>query len=112
MRAIAATPTSLTEWAPEQTQFWERTGSRIAWRTLTITTITLILSFATWFMMSAIVVRLPGIGFKFTNDQLFWLAAMPGLAGGTLRIVHTFLLPIYGTRKIISVATFIKRLSK
>ena len=108
MRAIAATPTSLTEWAPEQTQFWERTGSRIAWRTLTITTITLILSFATWFMMSAIVVRLPGIGFKFTNDQLFWLAAMPGLAGGTLRIVHTFLLPIYGTRKIISVATFIK----
>jgi NNP family nitrate/nitrite transporter-like MFS transporter len=108
MRAIATPATWLNEWAPEQPQFWQKTGSRIAWRTLTITTITLTLSFATWFMMSAIVVRLPGIGFRFTTNQLFWLAAMPGLAGGTLRIVHTFLLPIYGTRKIISVATFIK----
>ncbi|MEK9137525.1 MAG: MFS transporter, partial [Bacteroidota bacterium] len=36
--------------------------------------------------------------------------AMPGLAGGTLRIIHTFLLPIYGTRHIITVATFIKLL--
>lgn len=108
MRAIATPATWLTEWTPEQPQFWQETGSRIAWRTLTITTITLTLSFATWFMMSAIVVRLPGIGFTFTTNQLFWLAAMPGLAGGTLRIGHTFLLPIYGTRKIISVATFIK----
>src|SRR5262245_16240971 len=104
-----ATPaTWISEWTPELPQFWAKTGSRIAWRTLTITTVTLTLSFATWFMMSAIVVRLPGIGFKFSTAQLFWLAAMPGLAGGTLRILHTFLLPIYGTRKIVSVATFIK----
>ncbi|WP_435525450.1 hypothetical protein [Chryseobacterium indoltheticum] len=39
------------------------------------------------------------IGFKFTDDQLFWMAAMPGLVGGLLRIVNTFLIPIYGTRK-------------
>lgn len=98
----------LPEWTPEDPQFWESKGSRLAWRTLSITTLTLTLSFATWFMMSAIVVKLPGIGFKFTTSQLFWLAAMPGLAGGTLRIIHTFLLPIYGTRRIISVATLIK----
>jgi len=98
----------LTEWTPEDPQFWQSKGSRAAWRTLTITTLTLTLSFATWFLMSAVVVKLPGIGFKFTTSQLFWLAAMPGLAGGTLRIVHTFLLPIYGTRRIISVATLIK----
>lgn len=59
-------------------------------------------------MMSAIVVKLPGIGFKFTTSQLFWLAAMPGLAGGTLRIIHTFLLPIYGTRHIVTIATLLK----
>ncbi len=58
--------------------------------------------------MSAIVVRMPGIGFKFTPNQLFWLAAMPGLAGGTLRIVHTFLLPIFGTRHMVTVATLLK----
>ncbi len=100
--------TWLTEWKPEDPQFWKETGSRIAWRTLTITTATLILSFATWFVMSAIVVRLPNIGFKFDTMQLFWLAAMPGLAGGTLRIVHTFLIPLYGTRAVITMATFLK----
>ncbi len=100
--------TWLDKWDPEDDNFWESEGKKIAWRTLWITTFTLILSFATWFMMSAIVVKLPSIGFKFTSDQLFWLAAMPGLAAGTLRIVHTFLLPIYGTRHIITVATIIK----
>ncbi|HLB01066.1 MAG TPA: nitrate/nitrite transporter [Bacteroidota bacterium] len=98
----------LDEWKPEDTGFWEQTGRKIAWRTLTITTITLILSFATWFLMSAIVVRMPGIGFRFDTMQLFWLAAMPGLAGGTLRIIHTFLIPIFGTRKVITVSTLLK----
>lgn len=100
--------TWIDKWTPEDKDFWEKTGKKIAWRTLTVTTLSLILSFATWFMMSAIVVKLPGIGFKFTNDQLFWLAAMPGLAGGTLRIIHTFLLPIYGTRHVITISTLIK----
>lgn len=105
-----ASRTWLEKWTPEDVTFWNEEGGRIAWRTLTITTLTLILSFATWFMMSAIVVKLPGIGFNFTTTQLFWLAAMPGLAGGTLRIIHTFLVPIVGTRHIITFATFLKLL--
>jgi NNP family nitrate/nitrite transporter-like MFS transporter len=36
---------------------------------------------------------------------LFWLAAMPGLAGGTLRLVHMFLTPMFGTRHVVSLAT-------
>lgn len=100
--------TWLERWTPEDTGFWQTEGSRIAWRTLIVTTLTLTISFATWFMMSAIVVRMPGIGFKFTPNQLFWLAAMPGLAGGTLRIVHTFLLPIVGTRHMVTIATLLK----
>lgn len=100
--------TWLEKWTPEDENFWTETGSKIAWQTLTITTLTLILSFATWFMMSAIVVKLPGIGFNFSTTQLFWLAAMPGLAGGTLRIIHTFLVPIVGTRHIITFATLLK----
>ncbi len=102
--------TWLNKWNPEDNQFWESEGKKIAWRTLWATTVALILSFASWFMMSAIVTKLPGIGFKFTQDQLFWLAAMPGLAGGTLRIIHTFLIPIYGTRHTITISTFIKLL--
>ncbi len=100
----------LTRWDPENAEFWNTTGSRIAWRTLWITTGSLVLSFATWFMMSAVVVRLPGIGFKFDTMELFWLAAMPGLAGGTFRIIHTFLIPIFGTRNVIAISTFIKLL--
>lgn len=100
--------TWLTQWEPENPEFWRETGSKIAWRTLTITTLALTLSFASWFMMSGIVVRIPQIGFKFNTMQLFWLAAMPGLAGGTFRILHTFLIPLYGSRHVITITTFLK----
>lgn len=94
-------------WKPEDPEFWNTTGSKIAWRTLWVTTFCLILSFSTWFMVSAIVVKLSGIGFRFTESQLFWLNSMPGLAAGTLRIVHTFLIPIFGTRITITISTLL-----
>lgn len=108
MVATAAAKSVLAVWTPEDPSFWSRTGRPIALRTLTLTTASLVLSFATWFAMSAVVVRLPQVGFRFDTMQLFWLAAMPGLAGGTLRIVHTFLIPIFGTRKVIGLATLMK----
>lgn len=95
----------LADWRPEDAGFWETTGKRLAWRTLTITTLNLIMAFIVWFVVSALVVRLPAIGFDLTTSQLFWLAAMPGLAGGSLRIVHTFLIPLYGTRKVVTLST-------
>lgn len=94
-------------WNPEDQASWERSGSRVAWRTLWITTYCLILSFATWFMVSAIVVKLNGVGFAFDTQQLFWIAAMPGLAAGTLRIIHTFLIPVFGTRLTVTVSTLL-----
>ncbi|MGL6021488.1 MAG: MFS transporter [Chitinophagaceae bacterium] len=81
---------------------------KIAWHTLNITTVSLTLAFMSWFLISVVVVRLPQIGFSFSKTQLFWFAAMPGLAGGILRIIHMFLIPIYGTKKVISIATLIK----
>ncbi len=100
--------TWLKEWSPENNTFWESTGKKIAWRTLTITTISLTLSFIVWYLMSGIVTKLPGVGFNFTEKQLFWLASLPGLAAGTLRIIHTFLIPIYGTRHTVTISTLIK----
>jgi NNP family nitrate/nitrite transporter-like MFS transporter len=97
--------TWLRRWEPENAAFWAQTGSRLAWRTLAITTANLTMAFIVWFMVSALVVRLPAIGFKLTTGQLFWLAAMPGLAGGTLRLVHMFLTPIYGTRTVVGYST-------
>lgn len=95
----------IERWEPEDESFWESTGKRIAWRTLWITTANLTMAFVTWFVVSALVVRLPNVGFDLTTSQLFWLAAMPGLAGGTLRIVHTFLTPLFGTRRVVSISS-------
>ena len=99
--------TWLTRWEPGDQTFWDTTGRPLAWRTLWITTANLIMAFIAWFLVSALVVRLPGIGFKLTTAQLFWLTAMPGLAGGTLRIFHTFLVPLYGTRAVVSISTLL-----
>ena len=98
----------LPRWEPENPQFWNETGSAIAWRTCGITTFSLIFSFATWFVMSAVVVRMPAIGFKFTTMELFWLAAIPGLASGILRLIHSNFIPVLGTRPVVSVSTIIK----
>ena len=54
----------IQNWTPEDPVFWRQTGSKLAWRTCGITTFSLIFSFATWFVMSAVVVRMPAIGFK------------------------------------------------
>lgn len=102
---LSPNKTWVENWAPENKAFWEAGGSRLAWRTLAITTANLIMAFIIWFVVSALVVRLPAIGYSLTTNQLFWLAAIPGLAGGTLRIIHTFLVPLYGTRHVVAFST-------
>jgi NNP family nitrate/nitrite transporter-like MFS transporter len=98
---------TLEHWEPENEAFWESTGKRLAWRTLRITTASLTMAFSVWFLVSVIAVKLNDVGFGLSTTQLFWLTAMPGLAGGTLRIVHTFLVPIAGTRLVVSVSTIL-----
>jgi len=95
----------LQEWSPEDEEFWERGGEQIASRTLWVTTGSLTVSFAVWFVVSALIARLPKAGFEFTTPQLYWLVAMPGLAAGTLRIGHMFLTPVIGTRKVVTFST-------
>ena len=60
--------TWLKEWDPENETLWNSGGSKTAWKTLWITTGALIFSFSTWFIMSALVVKLNGIGFKFVAN--------------------------------------------
>ncbi|WP_243026633.1 MFS transporter [Thermus albus] len=96
--------TWIREWNPEDPKRWD---PGLAWRTLWITTFNLTLAFITWFAVSALVVRLPKVGFELSTTQLFWLTAMPGLAGGTLRIVWTFLPPILGTRHLVTFSTLL-----
>jgi NNP family nitrate/nitrite transporter-like MFS transporter len=53
-----------------------------------------------------VVAKLPAIGFRYTTDQLFWLAALPGLSGATLRIFYSFMVPIFGGRLWTTLTTW------
>ena len=88
----------LADWNPEDEGFWQATGRRIANRNLWISIPALLLAFAVWMVWSVVVVNLPSIGFKFTPDELFWLAALPGLSGALLRGFYAFMVPIFGGR--------------
>jgi NNP family nitrate/nitrite transporter-like MFS transporter len=96
----------LAEWKPEDPAFWASKGRAIAQRNLWISIPALLLAFAIWMVWSVVVAKLPAVGFKFSTDQLFWLAAMPGLSGATLRIFYSFMPPILGGRLWTSVSTW------
>ncbi len=89
---------TLTEWNPEDTSFWEGGGRRIASKNLWISIFCLLLAFSVWMVWSVVVAKLPAIGFAYSHDQLFWLAALPGLSGATFRIFYSFMVPIFGGR--------------
>src|SRR3990172_13350754 len=83
--------TWLERWEPESQEFWLEQGRTLAWQTLAITTVALVLSFATWFVLSAVVVRLPRLGFTYDTMQLFWLGGGPRPAGGGPPVGEPFL---------------------
>lgn len=81
---------AVDEWRPEDPAFWNA-NKGFAIRTLIISLLALHLAFAVWFTWSALVVRLPGLGFQLTVEQRFWLPAMALLMGAIARFPHTFL---------------------
>ena len=95
----------IQHWNPEDAAFWQRQGYGIANRNLWISIPALTLAFAVWMVWSVVVVKLPQVGFRFTTNQLFWLAALPGLFGATLRIFYSFMVPIFGGRRWTAIST-------
>ena len=92
----------LSNWNPENEETWD---SRLAWRTLWITTYSMLLGFATWYLVSAIAPELNSIGYDLSTGQLYWLVAIPGLAAGIFRLIFMFLPPILGTRVLVSLSS-------
>jgi NNP family nitrate/nitrite transporter-like MFS transporter len=102
----ALAPQLITDWRPEEPEFWKSTGRTVANRNLWLSIPALLLSFAVWMVWSVVVAKLPQIGFNYTTDQLFWLAALPGLSGATLRIFYSFMAPIFGGRLWTTLTTW------
>ena len=94
----------LTDWNPEDSQSWD---SKIAWRTLAITTYSMIMAFCVWFLVSAIAPKLNDIGFHLSKEQLYWLTSMPGLSCGPIRLAYMFLPPLVGTRKLVGYSSLL-----
>jgi len=96
---------TLEDWRPDDPEFWETTGHRVANRNLWISIPCLLLAFSVWMVWSVVVAMLPSIGFDYTIDELFWLAALPGLSGATLRMFYAFVMPIVGGRRWTTLTT-------
>ena len=102
----ALTPKLITDWRPEDETFWQETGKKVANRNLWLSIPALLLSFSVWMVWSVVVAKLPQIGFGYSTGQLFWLAALPGLSGATLRIFYSFMVPIFGGRLWTTLTTW------
>lgn len=96
---------TLTIWTPEDKAFWETQGQAIAKINLWISVPALFLAFAVWQVWSVVAVGLPALGFKYSTNQLFWLAAAPALSGATLRIFYSFIVPLVGGRRWTAIST-------
>ncbi len=95
----------ITDWRPEDNEFWESTGKKIAYRNLWISIPALLCGFAVWGMWGIITVQMLNLGFPFTQSQLFTLTAIAGIAGATMRIPASFLIRLAGGRNTIFLTT-------
>ena len=101
----------LMEWNPEDEQFWESEGKKIASRNLWISIPSLLVGFAVWLMWGIITVQMKNLGFTFGKSPeeakalLFMLPAIAGFTGATQRIPSTFFIRLAGGRNTIFFTT-------
>ncbi|MCB5166356.1 NarK family nitrate/nitrite MFS transporter [Streptomyces bambusae] len=98
---------TITDWTPEDPVFWRTTGRKVATRNLWIAVPALLVAFVVWQVWSITATSLKDVGFGFSQSQLFWLTAVPGLTGGTARIFYTFLGPRIGQRRFTALSTLV-----
>ena len=91
----------IADWRPEDNQFWESKGKRIASRNLWISIPNLLVAFAVWAMWGIITVQMLNLGFPFTPAEMFTLTAIAGLMGATFRIPASFFIRLSGGRNTI-----------
>jgi NNP family nitrate/nitrite transporter-like MFS transporter len=88
----------IDRWEPEDPEFWEGTGKKIARKNLGFSILAENLGFSVWVLMSIVVVSLGSVGYAFSVGQTFWLLIVPNLVGAALRVPYTFAVPRFGGR--------------
>jgi NNP family nitrate/nitrite transporter-like MFS transporter len=85
-------------WNPEDREFWDHTGRRIARRNLIWSIVAENIGFSIWLLWSITASKLGSVGIKYSDDQLFLLVAVPNLVGAIMRFPYTFAVPRFGGR--------------
>jgi MFS transporter, NNP family, nitrate/nitrite transporter len=88
----------IDDWDPDNEEFWDRTGRRIARKNLIFSIFAEHLGFAIWVLWSVVVINLGNAGLPMSLSEMFWLTAVPNLVGSTLRLPYTFAVPRFGGR--------------
>ncbi|MCQ4083859.1 NarK/NasA family nitrate transporter [Streptomyces sp. RB6PN25] len=95
----------IESWDPENEQFWEATGKRVALRNLAFSILSEHIGFSIWSLWSVMVLFM-GPAYHVDPAGKFFLVGMPTLVGGILRVPYTFAVARFGGRNwtIISAA--------
>jgi MFS transporter, NNP family, nitrate/nitrite transporter len=88
----------IDDWDPENAEFWETRGKRVATRNLIWSIVAENLGFSIWLLWSVAATKLPKVGFHYSTEQLFNLVAIPGLVGSLMRFPYSFAVPKFGGR--------------
>ncbi|GIG59359.1 MFS transporter [Longispora fulva] len=94
----------ITQWTPEEPEFWAATGQKVARRNLVFSILAEHFGFSIWLLWSVVAVSLPAAGFRFSVDQLFWLVALPNLVGAFMRLPYTAAVARFGGRNWTTVS--------
>jgi NNP family nitrate/nitrite transporter-like MFS transporter len=87
----------IDDWRPEDPEFWDGGGAKIARRNLAFSVFAEHVGFSVWSLWAVFVLFL-GPQYGFDPSQKFLLTALPAAVGGAMRIPYTFAVARFGGR--------------
>jgi NNP family nitrate/nitrite transporter-like MFS transporter len=88
----------IEHWDPENEDFWETTGKKIARKNLILSMFAEHIGFSVWVLWTIVVLNLGNVGIKMSLSELFTLTLVPNLIGSLLRLPYTLAVPKFGGR--------------
>src|SRR5579875_3388159 len=85
-------------WEPEDRDFWQQVGARVARRNLILSILTDHFGFCVWVVWTVVIINLGDAGLPMSLSEQFVLTLVPNLVGSVLRIPYSFAVPRFGGR--------------